>query len=1214
MKTPIYLSILALIALVVGCGENGGDTQPARTKGPALPDTPWRTISSEASPKVEMTLSGDTIFFRAAPSATATPSARLVAARATMATNDFAALPASADVSIASLGDAPLRLWLQVSWTEPDGRLRQRESFFTPAFLDNPPPGISTMRGFDLEGLRSELADEANRIFLPLDMPFDGKATIVIDDPSGHRVRNLVNGLSFAKGHHDIEWDGRREDGTIAAPGEYRIRTIVHPGLSYELLGSFGNGGEHGLFMAYGPTHIPFSSLVAGPNGLVSASSLFTEGGHSTVVLDNSSGALRNAYSEGWNLGNAALFHVSGATNRFYSVREDTKPAPGPDGKECQYSIFQFFGYYWDDGHRPEVFVRTPDAQKIPGQQNGFRVAPAITNANGIAMLGGAAIAAGRLFVSDRLHRGVDAYPLDESGRATVLLPADRHYSVPRPGCLVADDAGMLWLASGTNILRMANPAADDATFKKACALSRRPKAMAVHSGELFALFEGEHQIFVYNASTGAELRRIGEPGGAYTGEWRKDRLINPTALCFDSNGALWVTESRHNPKRLTRWDATSGHVTYEKLGSESYGSPGAGMDPLDPTHWVGHDCEWTGDFATRKEAVTGILHPDTRIGDGTWNTPPTSNRCYRWVRRNGRTFVIANDAAATIYEYIDHRLIPLALVSSPGIYSHRLNDRHTHCKPMLDAFARARHPGEQEERFYGEGLGDEETLMLWVDRNRDQLMQADEFEFTPRGVCAPIGYWGFYVSDLDFNIAVSHGADMSILRFNAGDMAGDSLPDYSLADAWEKRTVVPDQLPVPQVPPNHQSGFSDTHGRTFWEGSEPYFLAFDADGHLVWHFKNQYVGVHGSHAAPLPIPGEFQAILFPMGLVPFSDNADIAALMNNHGRVYFLSTDGIYIDELFTDCRTSARYDETCIGGEAFGGSFAYDTVNKRALLQAGGGGYRTYAINGFDQIKEADSTISVNAVQLQTAARLNPLERPEERVTPELTIQRLPDASADVRQLVEWRTGGWNIRIDASYDAANLHLRYSVNEPSAWVNHGIDRFMMFKTGDCVDFQIATDQGSDPATRRGPAIGDIRLLVSPSADGSDKPNAIIYRHRIPDAEKPNAHPMEFNSPVMRYTVEDTTALESARASVRVDGTWYYVADIVVPLSSLGLDGARIAGKTYRGDFGVIFGDRDGTINLSRVYWANKETGLVNDVPGEMLPTPRLWGKITFGE
>ena len=33
---------------------------------------------------------------------------------------------------------------------------------------------------------------------------------------------------------------------------------------------------------------------------------------------------------------------------------------------------------------------------------------------------------------------------------------------------------------------------------------------------------------------------------------------------------------------------------------------------------------------------------------------------------------------------------------------------------------------------------------------------------------------------------------------------------------------------------------------------------------------------------------------------------------------------------------------------------------------------------------------------------------------------------------------------------------------------------------------------------------------------------------------------------------------------------------------------------------------------MARTYWANQATGLVNDVPGEIMLAPGLWGEATF--
>ena len=73
-----------------------------------------------------------------------------------------------------------------------------------------------------------------------------------------------------------------------------------------------------------------------------------------------------------------------------------------------------------------------------------------------------------------------------------------------------------------------------------------------------------------------------------------------------------------------------------------------------------------------------------------------------------------------------------------------------------------------------------------------------------------------------------------------------------------------------------------------------------------------------------------------------------------------------------------------------------------------------------------------------------------------------------------------------------------------------------------------------------------------------------------------------------------------------------YRVEVAVPLEALGLAGVGRLDLT--GDFGVVYGDAEGTTNIFRNYWSNQATGLVNDVPGEIMLTPTLWGAITFEE
>ena len=59
-----------------------------------------------------------------------------------------------------------------------------------------------------------------------------------------------------------------------------------------------------------------------------------------------------------------------------------------------------------------------------------------------------------------------------------------------------------------------------------------------------------------------------------------------------------------------------------------------------------------------------------------------------------------------------------------------------------------------------------------------------------------------------------------------------------------------------------------------------------------------------------------------------------------------------------------------------------------------------------------------------------------------------------------------------------------------------------------------------------------------------------------------------------------------------------------MPLSVLGLKVQ--AGQRLRGDVGLLRGN--GFQTMQRVYWSNKATAIVADVPSEAMLTPQLWG------
>ena len=145
----------------------------------------------------------------------------------------------------------------------------------------------------------------------------------------------------------------------------------------------------------------------------------------------------------------------------------------------------------------------------------------------------------------------------------------------------------------------------------------------------------------------------------------------------------------------------------------------------------------------------------------------------------------------------------------------------------------------------------------------------------------------------------------------------------------------------------------------------------------------------------------------------------------------------------------------------------------------------------------------------------------------------------------------------------------------------------MLFKTGDSVDFQFSTDPKAKP-DRNAAVPGDRRLLVAPFQDRSI---AVLYSYREPGAKSP----MSFSSPSRSEVVDRVTEIKSAKVAM-TPGEGFYTVTVSIPLAELGLPPGRQAAD-LRGDFGVIYGDAAGSMDLLRSYWSNQATGLVNDVP-----------------
>ncbi|MFG0254523.1 MAG: hypothetical protein ACF787_05415, partial [Rhodopirellula sp. JB053] len=187
---------------------------------------------------------------------------------------------------------------------------------------------------------------------------------------------------------------------------------------------------------------------------------------------------------------------------------------------------------------------------------------------------------------------------------------------------------------------------------------------------------------------------------------------------------------------------------------------------------------------------------------------------------------------------------------------------------------------------------------------------------------------------------------------------------------------------------------------------------------------------------------------------------------------------------------------------------------------------------------------------------------------------------------------------RILARYDDQSLYLAYRVFAPrSAMKNVGQDDRLLFKSGDAVDLMIGPESSKE-------STGNMRVLMT-FKDGKT-PVAVLNVKKDPTASADEK--FDFSSPWR--TISFDRVVVSRNINLASRGTHGgFIVEASIPWSELGV--TPESGLRLKADVGVLFGD-GGTQTVSRQYWSNQATGLVNDVPGEADLVPAAWGTFTL--
>jgi hypothetical protein len=1075
-----------------------------------------------------------------------------------------------------------LRFALAVSWPGgPLGQPRLKERFMHTnqgAAHSGLSPDPADWRPMDLEELSREASDRAKQIRFDFQQPMEGKATVVIENVAGDRVRNLLSGQIMAAGVQKLLWDGLDEMGNVTPPGKYRWRAISHPGLTpvHEIDFCDAPGSNHGTL---------HSATTSGKNLYFAAP--VAEGGHEFIELSPEGEFLRGINPpHGHGLGRVAIvaneqYLYAAHDGLAWGVHVDRSK---PGWKEER--MLSVMRVDLKSGAVAEFAdkVRHSIVRKYengPGSKS--KLTPEENALSGLALIDG------KLLLADQ-----DAQEVLVIDAETGKL--DRTFPLAHPAGLTTRDAELF--------------AISDHKLVKLDLLSGKSTVLATINGKVgdvcaspdggFWITNQTDQVVQLVDAKGAVVKTIGSPGGMKPGAYDPMKFLNPTGITI-LNGRVWVTEKdRWQPKRLSAYNAASGAVDKEYFGPTNYGAQGGGFDEQDESRWIGQDALWQLDYKTKTAKPVSVLGGKNGI------------RRAKFWRQDGRTFLLSFGKVSRVQELrADGTLKQLAFFSSAHQFAYDYNWMPP--QAFVDAFNRdypkvpytSWNVGGIQSGKPSHGYG-----MLWVDKDGDGELQAVEIQFATEATSLAGAGWSHDFFDLTMKVPGEYNGKKVLVTLKPDGLWPGGAPKYpALSDALKASTPI-DLPTTAQI-----ESMVDRFGNTVLN-SDPNMRSFAPDGRLLWTYPNRWSNVHGSHDAPLPTPGEMQGALFFSGSATLDDASDVFLINGNHGRAFVMTTDGLYIDEMFPDVRLMKNPQANGIGilgGECFGGVFGRSDKSGNYYFQGGGISYRIYRIDGLKETKRSQGALTVSAEQSIAAERTHSRKtaatlEPAVTTIPFCSKPPVIDGKDDdwpEAVVAKWDRGGkFPVSVKAAYDGTKLYLHYNVHDQSPWVNNGKDWQALFKTGDGIDLQIGTDAGANPK-RSNPVPGDLRLFIAPMGQENV---AVVYRHRLAKASGMDS--VLFQSPWRSEKVDSVIRLKTVEMRVQKEGNKYRV-EVAVPLVELGLE--NVANLKLRGDFGIIYGDDQGTVNVFRNYWSNQSTGLVNDVPGEIMLSPNLWGSISFG-
>ena len=1060
-------------------------------------------------------------------------------------------------------------------------------------------------------------------------LPEEGFVTLVIDGADGKRIRNLIAETKFPAGENTVWWDGMNDllrDADAAkhglyhipeqfvAPGSYRVRGLWRKAVNLRYEFSIYNAGnpaweiadKTGAWLA---NHTPPQAAMfvsgdrAGGKPLIFLGSYVSEGGHGLAWVDLDG---RKQGGVGWVGGNW--------TGAPYLARDD--------GPQRAPNVLGYAAAAWSDEDASRRTKTKVGEIRLTALHAGehkpvlkYQFTPPPTNAEKIEWshyIGGLAARDNMLVVS---LTGLDQLLFVDANEKKVLDTV----SISKPRGLAFDQRGRLMVLSGKNLVVDNGERRRPALFLSTAHLITNgleaPHSLALDAaGNIFVSDHGaSHQVKIFSPQ-GKFLRAIGRAGTPKAGPYDELHMNHPAGLAIDSSNRLWVAENDYQPKRVSVW-TLDGQFVRAFYGPSEYGGGGK-LDPEDKTKFYFHGMEFHLDWEKGRDRLVNVFH---RPGPGDLKTPdgygsdgvpqePRYVRGKKYFANDHNSNPTGGPGIATVWQEADRIARPVAAFG-------RAQDWKL---LKTEAFASLWPGGANSKSDQSRNV-----CFVWSDVNGDGQVQPSEVQSVKGAV-------GSVTVAPDLSFVVSRVGD-NAMRFVPQKFTAAGVPVYDLT----RGEILATGAQGPASSGGDQALWHESGWTVLTTPPKPFStMSVGAvfKGEARWSYPSLWPGLHASHESPPPDrPGQLIGTTRLLGDFVTPRNSDAGPLWcinGNQGNMYLFSTDGLFVAELFKDVRRGPLWSMPMAQrGMSLNGLSLHDenfwpsiTQTKDGMIYLVDGGRSSLVrVDGLETIRRLpETTVTVSTGDLAKARSYfveAEAQRQQNRGRGVLTAV-LRDQAPNVDGLLDdWASADW-VDIDKSGVAAffdsnskpydvrgamtvagdRLFVAFRTGDANLLRNSGEMANALFKTGGALDVMIGADANADEK-RSQPAAGDVRLLVTRV---KNKTVALLYRAVVPGTTEP----VPFSSPWRTITLD---RVEDVSAKVQLgsaDGNF----EISIPFATLGLKPQ--SGQKLKADLGILRGN--GFQTVQRVYWSNKASGIVADVPSEAELTPRLWGRLEF--